>query len=95
MRVIQKYEPPLESGSIVMPAGATLLSVQQQDEKPRMWALVDPAARLVNRGIRCLSTGLDAPEVAAAAPPGEYIGTVQLHWGRLVLHYFDGGEYPL
>jgi hypothetical protein len=95
MRLIHKYELPRESGSIVIPAGATLLSVQQQDEKPQMWALVDPAARLVNRVIRCIGTGLDAPEVAAAAPPGEYIGTVQFHWGRLVLHYFDGGEYPL
>jgi len=93
MQVIYKYELPFESGSIVMPAGAKLLDVQRQDEKPRMWAIVDSTARLVNRTIRCLGTGLDATE--AAVPPGEYIGTVQFHWGRLVLHYFDGGEYPL
>ena len=95
MRLIHKYELPLESGSIVIPAGATLLSVQQQDEKPRVWVVVDPTARLVNRTIRCLGTGLDATATEAAVPPGEYIGTVQFHWGRLVLHYFDGGEYPL
>lgn len=83
---IWKFEVPLlGENAIDMPRGARILSVQVQDHRPYVWAVVDPAKPVVRRGLRWFATG--ESRVNAHAP---FIGTVQL--GSYVFHLFDFGE---
>ena len=68
---------------ISMPRGAKVLTAQAQFGMPVIWALVDPNAPVVERAFLMLGTGHDAPTAAL-----EYVGTIQLHDGSLVLHVF-------
>lgn len=74
--------------NVWMPEGAKLLSVQVQRETIVLWALVSPDAECVKRKIVCSGTGHNVIGVDAQ----DYIGTIQLLNGELVLHFFDGGE---
>lgn len=86
---IWKYPVPISDlFTITMPAGAKLLSVQSQHGEPRLWALVDPEAPRVGRGLRVHGTGHDTlPDL------GNYVGTFQIRGGDLVFHLFDQGEF--
>ncbi len=70
-----------------MPKGAVILSVGQQNDRPFVWALVDPAAPPSGRQIVIVLTGWET-----AADPGRFLGTIHLHQGRTVAHVFDMGE---
>ena len=90
MEAIYKY--PLEVTSIQyvkMSHRARLLCVQNQDDVPTLWAVVNQAARLVTRKLQMFATG----ECADEGITGKYAGTVQL--GAFVWHYFDMGEHTL
>lgn len=94
MKTIYKYVLDAAAGKqdIEMPAGAEILSVQEQDT-PFMgtlvlWALVNPDAHPVKYRFLKVTTGS-----AISDHPGKFIGTVQLH-GPLndsvyVLHVFQ------
>jgi len=76
-----------------MPTAAKLLSVALKDDEPCLWAMVDPEARMVERRIEVMATGVD---FANPFPP--FVGTFVLEAiGReaLVFHVFDGGEHEL
>jgi hypothetical protein len=68
---------------VMVPIGATILSVGNQSDDIYMWALVDPDA--VQEPVRpvIVGTGHEVP-----ADAGPFIGTVILHDGALVLHVF-------
>ncbi len=84
-RAIYKYPIPVDDTLVVgMPDGAQILTVQVQDGQPCLWALVDPTAALRMRHIDIYGTGHPMAE-----HPGRYIGTFQLHDGRLIFHVFD------
>lgn len=92
VQTIHKYAINTLADTYKLPKGAQILCVQVQHGRPYMWALVDPAAPMVARGIVVYGTGFDVPRRNAAVE--HYIGTVQLNDGGLVWHIFDRGESP-
>ena len=84
----QIWKYVLEPETIIeMPIGAEILTVQEQYGRCCLWALVDPSANKVKRKFLVYGTGHPITE-----ENGKYIGTFQLHNGRLVFHVF---EYPM
>ena len=65
---------------LMMPKDAQILTVQVQDEKVYLWALVDPENEREPVTIRAFGTGWEINH------EGVYIGTVQLL--TLVWHFF-------
>lgn len=79
---IWKYDLPLSPRQIVvgMPAGAKILSAQNQDGAIQLWAMVDPLAGAQERRFQIVGTGGEAPR-------GSYLATVQQ--GSFVWHIFE------
>lgn len=76
-----------ERQCLALPPGAKPLHVALQKGTPWLWTAVDPDERQYERvEVIGLETGQDWP-----APLGAYLGTVHLHEGRYVLHYFLKG----
>jgi hypothetical protein len=91
VKTVWKFSVPLgaigaDVIEIEMPQSAEILSVQNQDENLCVWALVDPHGAKDVRCLRVAGTGHVVPAQSAA-----FLGTVQFHFGRLVLHVFDNG----
>lgn len=85
MRTIWKYEIPVaDDFSLLMPAGAEVLTVQVQNDKPMLWCIVDPDLPQDLRWFKMHGTGHPIEEVR------DYIATFQMHGGALVLHVFNG-----
>jgi hypothetical protein len=72
---------------IVMPKGATILSVQTQNNEPVLWALVDPEAEDVVRVFRIVLTGEELSNEEAATL--KYVDTFLLSSGHFVGHVFE------
>lgn len=96
MKRIFKYPLPMEVDNgvarwkdrfeIELPRGAEILTVQEQNNAPMLWALVDPEAIKEKRKMLLLNTGAEMP------PDVNYhrfLGTYQLNGGRLVFHLFE------
>jgi len=66
-----------------MPEVATVRHVGVQNEKPYLWALVNPKSPEYNRVI--ITKGTGHPIKAFS---GKYVGTYQLKNGALVFHVF-------
>lgn len=72
--------------TVLMPEGAELLHVAEQNENLMLWARVIPTGqREVRRMILIRGTGY-----SIWTQP--YVGTVVTAGGSLVWHVFDGGE---
>ena len=71
MLTIWKYPLTLRGLTIDMPAGATILTVQLQDETPTIWALVDPDRPCETRTFTIVGTGHRVPDGLG------YVGTFQ------------------
>jgi hypothetical protein len=83
VKTIWKF--PLETTdlqTVRMPSGAVVLTVEAQDARPCLWALVDSEAPKVNRRFAIYGTG-------HPFGGGDYIGTYQLVGGALVFHVFE------
>lgn len=83
---VYKYPLEIEDEQVVLlPTGARILTVQQQNNNIFLWALVNPTSPNVQAfTIRIHGTGhaiSDSDEL-------EYINTVQLYGGKLVFHVF-------
>lgn len=93
MKTIYKYPlgnaPAVGSFTLDMQEGAEILTVQVQDGKACVWAIVDPKAAVVARTLAIVGTGRPMPEGDAV-----YINTFQLFDVELVWHLFDFGEAP-
>jgi len=76
--------------ALEMPLGASVLTVQVQNEIPVIWARVDPEQPKVRRRVWIAVTGgrIELPVIEDS----DYIGTFQLHDGRFVGHVFLGRE---
>jgi len=88
MRTIWKF-PVLKSGyqELYMPESAEILTVDTIDNRPYVWALVDPEAPKVYRKFCTFMTGEEMPEKRYNC---SYIGTYQLTIGQLyVIHLFE------
>lgn len=85
MKAIWKIPIPIEDVfTLDMPVGAEILSAQTQDNSIQLWAMVDPAASGEPRTFRLAGTGHPLGDHHL-----EFIGTVQLHGGRIVFHLFE------
>lgn len=81
------FKFPLEMSDeqkVLMPVGAKVLTVQMQNGKPCLWAECNPDAECVYRTFLVRGTGHPIDEIEK-----EYIGTIQLYGGSLVLHVFE------
>jgi len=86
MKRIYKY--PLETTdvqTVSMPIGAKILTVQTQNDKPCIWALVNPEAPTEKRNIEIYGNGHEIHNEADLT----YIGTYQMLDGELILHVFE------
>ena len=83
MKSIWKFllEP---DGSVAMPVGAEILTVQAQREEAYIWAVVDPEAPTLTRRFKTFATG-----EPITGDPGRYVGTFQISGGALVFHVFE------
>lgn len=81
--VVWKY--PLDwATTLLMPKGATILTVQPQGGTPHLWALVDPTAETEPREFIIVGTG---HALLGHRESYTYLGTVQN--GPLVWHAFE------
>lgn len=70
MRTIWKFPIYSYTPTVVeMPVGAVVVSVAQQDQKPTLWALVDPDAPTERRTFSVVGTGWTFTEAM------RYVGT--------------------
>ena len=85
MRKIYKYELPVDGGIItIKQCIIKILSIQEQNGKPMMWAIVDPDNEVVEPlEITAIGTGWTLPTGL-----DEYLGTAQDEYG-FVWHYFS------
>ena len=81
MKRIYKYE--FKEGSVEMPIGAKILTIEDQDDRLYIWALVDTDAEYEFRYFTIVGTGQDFPE----ADDYTYINTIQD--GPFVWHIFE------
>jgi len=87
-KVIWKYQLIVtDRQEIKMPAGAEILTVQTQDGRPCLWALVAPNKTETTRIIETFGTGHEVNYFDTTVR--EYIGTYQLEGGQLVFHVFE------
>lgn len=94
-KVIWKYELAVtDLQTISMPPGAEILCVQTQNNKPCIWAMVQPMEGVPpqQRTFQTVGTGhpmLEVHELKTGARLREYIGTYQLDKGILIFHLFE------
>jgi hypothetical protein len=86
-RTVFKYEldlSKLNEGAfpLELPAHAEVLSVGVQFGRLVLYARVEPTLRLVPRNVFLVGTGYEAPEM------GQFVGTLLLQGGSLVVHVF-------
>lgn len=86
-KAIWKFELTPDNNLYEMPKGAKILCVQTQNEKPMVWALVDPDAEKEKRELIIIPTGAEL--FSNMADNMLYIGTFQVGGGSLVFHVFE------
>ncbi len=90
MHRVYKYSFPVEDYfSLELPKGAKILTVQEQDGEPQIWALVKSYAPMEERNFILVGTGhaiLEAPSKL------KYIGTFQCAEREFVGHLFEEVE---
>lgn len=69
-----------------MPIGAQILTIAKQNNDVCLWALVDPTAPTHRRNFVMYGTGHD---ISGKENRHDYLGSVQLLDGSLVLHVFE------
>ena len=88
-KVIWKYEIPMTKYfDIMMPQGSTILTVQTQNNRPVLWAMVDPNASIIAKHFVMFGTGYWFKE-GDLDGLWRYIGTFQLDDGVHVEHLFE------
>lgn len=85
MEKIFKYELPVNGGIIaIKQCIIKILSIQEQNGIPVMWAIVDPDSEAIEPlEITAIGTGWELPSGV-----DEYLGTAQDEFG-FVWHYFS------
>lgn len=87
LRVYKYTIPPEDYFSLDLPAGAKILTVQTQRDKPQIWALVDTGQQSkVRHNFRLAGTGDDIKEDNDSLV---YVGTFQLAGGNVIVHLFE------
>lgn len=86
-KTIWKFEIKTDKGNIEMPKDAEILSIQEQNNKPCIWALVNPDNETEERYFELFGTGHDVP--CGMGIERNFIGTFQLSGGVFVFHVFE------
>lgn len=90
MLTIGKYEIPSPKTapyfSIDLPQDAKILTVQSQNNKPQIWALVDSENPKETRNFSVVATG---GRINKEKEKLNYIGTFQMDEGNFVGHVFE------
>ena len=87
MNLIWKFGLEIQSyQEIMMPVGANILCVKNQNSKPCIWAICDNQVLYEQRKFRIYGTGEQFQDVC-----GDYIGTVQtnINHTEFVWHIFE------
>ena len=88
-KTIWKYQlEPIDNQDIEMPFNSKILTIQTQQEKPCLWALVDPSEKTEKRHIEIFGTGHPI-HYDIGDTERNYIGSYQLENGALVFHVFE------
>jgi len=83
MKTVWKYELQIQDQqSVLLPAGAEVLTVAVQNGVPCLWATVDPSRGTKVAVVQMRGTGHPMDFEGDA----EYVGTLFLHDGKLVFH---------
>ena len=86
MDTIFKYPIPVNNRfSLKLPKGAEILTVQEQQDNPKIWALVNSENETETRNFVLVGTGYSIEEKDSL----NYIGTFQLLNGRFIGHLFE------
>lgn len=87
---VYKYELKITGEQIIsLPFGAEILTVQMQDDKCCLWALVDPRYEFDERTICIYGTGHPIQDKIRL----KYISTFQIPHLGLVFHAFEKKNY--
>jgi len=87
MEIVKVQLEVITTQAISLPAKAKLLTIQTIDNKPWLFALVNPESDTVDRIIKTYETGEKITGV------GKYIGTYhEIGGGTFTYHSFDDGE---
>lgn len=87
MNKVFKYPVPVEDRfSLDLPQGARILTVQEQNSKPQIWAIVNPENPTEIRNFRLAGAGHPIEENEKNL---SYIGTFQLYNGNFIGHLFE------
>lgn len=84
---VWKFELTTGYNTVKMPKDARILSVQNQNGTPCLWALVNPDNPNQERVIEAFGTGHEI--YCDMGIDRRYLDTVQFHEGSLVVHYFE------
>jgi hypothetical protein len=95
IKVIWKYELEWGGGylqKIRIPRGADLLTVQEREFRPMLWAIVNPGAEEVERTLVFIGVNeFFSPDMAKPSK-ASYLGTVHNKAMGSLWHVFDQGE---
>ena len=84
-KTIWKWRLRIDGTQVInMPSGAEILSIQTQQDRPVLWALVNEDNPPTSRTFTTYGTGSIVPE-----NPGKYIGSYQNKLETLVFHVFE------
>lgn len=85
-KTIWKFELKLEGWQYIeMPLGSEILTIKIQNEKPNLWALVNPKAEKEQRIFETFGTGHIIPDSIER----NYIDSYQQSNGNLIFHVFE------
>ena len=85
MKTVRTYEIPEQTRFVVgLTAGAEVLCVQTQHDKPHLWVRMSTGHPTESRRFIVAGTGRELPPDA-----GRYVGTFQLAGRDLVYHVFE------
>lgn len=85
MKKIFKYEVALQGEfKLNIERHATILCCQMQNDKPKIWAIVDTEAPADERTFKLYGTGHEIGDTNL-----KYIDTIQLQDGLYVFHLFE------
>lgn len=86
MQTIHKFTLNTNNVQVLaLPRFSECLSLQVQNGKPQLWALVDTEQTAAEFTVICFGTGHEVPRLP---PSHKFLGTAQLASGSLVLHFF-------
>ena len=83
-QTICKYQLQGSKTTLSIPKQAKILTLQTQDNVPKLWVLVNPESEEESRHFEIVGTGHPMDETTRT-----YIGTFQIANGSLVFHVFE------